>query len=90
MAVAIARRVGVALLSLLALLAIVFTMVRLTGNPLELMLPEGASQQDFDAAGHKLGLDQPIPVQFGKYLGQVVTGDLGRSVRGGSGSAAGT
>jgi len=84
-AVAIARRVGVALLSLLALLAIVFTMVRLTGDPLELMLPEGASQQDFDAASHKLGLDQPIPVQFGKYLGQVVTGDLGRSVRGGVG-----
>ena len=82
---AILNRIGIALLSLFALLVLVFSMVRLTGDPLDLILPEGATQADFDRAQAELGLDKPLPVQFLIYLGQVMHGDLGRSIRGGVG-----
>jgi peptide/nickel transport system permease protein len=39
-----------------------------------------AGQAEIDALRHKMGLDQPMPVQLLHYLGDVATGDLGRSL----------
>lgn len=74
-------RIAHTLLSLLALTLIVFVMVRITGDPLQLLLPENATREDFERYREYLGLDQPLPIQYAIYMGQLVQGDLGQSVR---------
>ena len=54
---------------------IVFSLVFVAGNPVALMLPEDASQEDIEQLTIALGLDQPFIVQYGKYM-------LGASPRG--------
>ena len=60
---------------------IVFSLVFVAGNPVALMLPEDASQEDIEQLTIALGLDQPFIVQYGKYMLDVVQGDFGRSFR---------
>lgn len=60
---------------------IVFALVFVAGNPVALMLPEDASQEDIDQLTASLGLDQPFLVQYGKYLLNLVQGDFGESFR---------
>jgi peptide/nickel transport system permease protein len=45
------------------------------------MLGEGANYDQIVELRHSLGLDQPLPVQYGHYLGQIVRGDLGQSFK---------
>lgn len=78
---AILPRLGHALLSLLALTVIVFLMVRLTGDPAYFLLPPDATKAEENRLRAQLGLDQPVPVQFAIYVGNVVQGDLGNSFR---------
>lgn len=60
----------------------VFLMLHLTpGDPVKLMLGEDADPETIGALRRELGLDRPLPVQYGRWLGQVLTGDLGRSIR---------
>ncbi|TWS96148.1 ABC transporter permease subunit [Reyranella sp. CPCC 100927] len=77
----IARRLmqGVVLLCLVA--AIVFFLGRLTGNPVDLMLPEDATPEDRAALIRTLGLDGSILDQFLIFVGNAVQGDLGMSIR---------
>lgn len=61
---------------------IVFTLIRMTpGDPVLVMLGEEYNAETYAAQRAKLGLDQPIPVQYALWLGRAVQGDLGRSVR---------
>jgi peptide/nickel transport system permease protein len=78
---AILIRVGHALFSVLALLVLVFTMLRLTGDPINFLLDPDASPEQRAFARQELGLDQPVPVQFAIYVGNVIQGDLGISFR---------
>jgi len=80
---------------LLRLVAVLFGVSLLTfsvlhlipGDPVRVMLGDsigGAasgdqSQSAYNNLRHQLGLDLPIPVQYGRYLGHALTGDLGRS-----------
>ena len=63
---------------------LVFLMLRLMGgDPVEVMLRgEGAnvSQEIIEAERVRLGLDQPMVVQFGKWIGGMLTGDFGVSM----------
>ncbi len=60
----------------------VFLMVHLTpGDPVKLMLGEDAGPEAVAALRRELGLDRPLPVQYTQWLGHVLTGDLGRSIR---------
>ncbi len=74
------RLVGlVAVMFLVA--TIVFVILRLTpGDPAAVMLGPQASQQDIDTLRARLGLDQPLPVQYATWLGQLARGDLGQSI----------
>lgn len=68
-------------LSLAGLLVLVFFMARLTGDPGNLYLPIDATleaRQEFTA---KHGFDDPIYVQFGRYIADLAQGDLGTSLR---------
>ena len=61
---------------------LVFSMLHLVpGDPAVVMLSESASGQDVEQLRHDLGLDQPLWVQYTLYIGHVVHGDLGRSIR---------
>ena len=51
------------------------------GQPWALMLEPGHTQSQYDAITERLGYDRPLLVQFGDYIGGVVQGDLGESIR---------
>src|SRR5205823_2750885 len=77
----IARRLvqGVILLALVA--TIVFFLGRLTGNPVDLMLPEDATAEDRAALTRTLGLDGTLLEQFAIFVSNALHGDLGTSIR---------
>src|SRR5438874_3774263 len=60
---------------------IVFLVLHLApGDPAEIMLGSQATQADLTRLRTELGLDDPLYVQFGRWLGRVGQGDLGRSL----------
>ncbi|MBM3222562.1 MAG: ABC transporter permease [Candidatus Tectomicrobia bacterium] len=69
-----------ALLSMLVVISIVFVLTRLSGNPVHLLLDLSATQRDVEALTRQLGLDKPLLVQYGLYVGHIVQGDFGASV----------
>src|SRR5919108_5148582 len=73
-------RVLQALLSMLVVISIVFILTRLSGNPVHLLLDVNATQRDLEILTHHLGLDKPLPVQYGIYVKNIALGDFGRSV----------
>src|SRR5712691_163798 len=73
-------RVLQTLLSMLVVISIVFVLTRLSGNPVHLLLDINATQRDFDLLTRHLGLDKPLPVQYGLYVKNIVQGDFGKSI----------
>jgi peptide/nickel transport system permease protein len=73
------RRVGQALLVLLAMTLVVFIGLHAIGNPVDILLGEDMTQQERLAAIARLGLDQPLWRQYLSFLGQALQGELGRS-----------
>lgn len=62
-------------------LTIVFLAIRIIpGDPASLMLGAGSTQEDVDALRRRLGLDQSLIVQYGRYLTDVVRLDFGDSL----------
>jgi peptide/nickel transport system permease protein len=77
----ILRRLLVAIPSLVIASFVVFSLPRLIpGDVVQLMLDEKAYGKDLEDLRAKLGLDQPIYVQYFEWLGRVVAGDLGESL----------
>jgi peptide/nickel transport system permease protein len=77
----VARRLLVALPSLLIASFIVFTLPRLIpGDVVQLMLEEKAYGKDLEELRAKLGLDRPLHVQYAEWLGAVSRGELGESL----------
>jgi peptide/nickel transport system permease protein len=68
-------------LTLLAISAIVFMLARWSGNPLDVMLPDEATDEDYRRAARHWGLDKPLPIQYLTFLGNALRGDFGRSIR---------
>lgn len=60
---------------------IVFLLVHVSGDPVTLMLPDTATAEDRAALTAALGLDQPLYIQYFKFMGQLVQGDFGKSFR---------
>jgi peptide/nickel transport system permease protein len=59
---------------------VVFVVMRLSGDPVPLLLPPDAPIAEMERVRHDLGLDRSLPVQYGVFLGNVVRGDFGRSI----------
>ena len=76
----IARRI-LATFPVLAIVAVlVFLLLRLTpGDPAAILAGDAASTEQIARIRTSLGLDQPIVVQFGIWVGQLLSGDLGES-----------
>ena len=63
-------------------LTLVFLLIHIVpGDPVEQMLGEGAAPGQVAELRHSLGLDRPLPVQYGRYLWDVAHGDLGQSFK---------
>ncbi len=78
----ILRRIGFMAVTLLGVSIIAFALVRIApGNPVELLLPEDATEEQINAMEERMGLNDPVLVQYFKYIGQVLKGDLGYSYR---------
>ena len=77
----VAKRLLIAIPSLLIASLIVFTLPRLIpGDAVQLMLSEKAYAKDLDELRAKLGLDRPLYVQYFEWAGRAVRGDLGESL----------
>src|SRR5262245_54300442 len=62
-------------------LALVFFLVRLTGDPSVAMLPQDASKEDVAQFRKAMGFDRPLAVQFGDFVSRAVVGDFGKSLQ---------
>ncbi|MFI5366446.1 MAG: nickel ABC transporter permease [Candidatus Binatia bacterium] len=75
------RRLALAVPTVLGVVTLVFLLVHLIpGDPIDVMLGETAHVVDKARLRHQLGLDRPLPIQYGRYLRQLMRGDLGRSL----------
>jgi len=75
------RRLGSTLFAIWAIATLVFLLVRVTGDPAVLLLSEQYTTADLARVRHRLGLDQPLVVQYGRFLAGVPRLDFGRSYR---------
>ncbi|MFK7765389.1 MAG: ABC transporter permease [Roseobacter sp.] len=77
------RRLIGATLVMLAVATLVFFMLRLVpGDPIAAMLSDAGSEEARAAITRRLGLDQPLPVQFYRWFTNMLQGDLGASIYG--------
>jgi len=63
------------------ILLIMVTINLIPGDPAALMLGEGATPEMVAKLRASLNLDQPLPVRYVRYVGNLLRGDLGRSIR---------
>jgi peptide/nickel transport system permease protein len=69
------------LLALVILSVLIFLLAHATGDPLMLILPMQASEEDYANARRILGLDKPFPVQYGIFIANALRGNFGTSLR---------
>ncbi len=78
------RRLLLLLPVMLGILLVTFVLVRLIpGDPCKSMLGERATEEKCNAFRERFGLNDPIPVQFARYVGNVLQGDFGVSIKNG-------
>ena len=73
------RRAFYAVITLFILSLTIFTVVRLTGDPVTLMAEPGAQEADLALVRAEWGLDRPLPLQYAAFLRNILTGELGQS-----------
>jgi peptide/nickel transport system permease protein len=76
----LAYRLFRTLVALWLVSTVVFVVMRLSGDPVPLLLPPDAPIAEMERVRHDLGLDRSLAVQYGVFLGNVVRGDFGRSI----------
>jgi len=75
------RRVVQSIVVLLMVGLVAFSMFRFIGDPVENLLGQERTVEDVARVRAQLGLDDPFPVQYVKFLGKVIQGDFGVSYR---------
>lgn len=74
-------RFAQSVLVLFAVSVIIFGLARLSGNPLDLLVPEDAEPEDIVEMERKWQLDRPLHVQYFTFLSNALRGDFGKSLR---------
>jgi peptide/nickel transport system permease protein len=77
----IAVRALQSLLALVVMSMIVFGLARLSGDPLDVMLPIEAVQEDYDRLSKHWGLDKPVTTQYAIFIKKALQGDFGESLK---------
>jgi peptide/nickel transport system permease protein len=73
------RRLYQALIVFFVVTLIVFVVLHISGDPVELLMPPDATPRDVAEMRHTLGLDKPLVVQYGLFLKNALRGNLGVS-----------
>ncbi len=77
----ILRRLGGMAIVMFVVATIVFVIVRvIPGDPAAIMLGPDATGADIAALRERLGLNEPLPVQYAIFLARTAVGDLGQSI----------
>src|SRR3972149_11173909 len=76
----LAQRFFRALIALWLVSTVVFVVMRLSGDPVPLLLPPDAPISEMERVRRELGLDRPLPVQYAVFLGNTLRLDFGRSL----------
>jgi len=76
----LAHRLFRALIALWLVSTVVFVVMRLSGDPVPLLLPPDAPRSEIFLVRAELGLDRPLPVQYAVFLASLARGDFGRSI----------
>jgi peptide/nickel transport system permease protein len=75
------KRLGQTVVVLFSVTLLSFVLVRMApGNPARMLLPDDATETQVAEMEHELGLDQPLYMQYLKYIGGALRGDLGMSI----------
>ncbi|MBV8920350.1 ABC transporter permease [Bradyrhizobium sp.] len=75
------KRGGATAVTLVAASVVIFAFIHLVpGDPIYILLGDTATPDQIDALRRQLGLDQPIIVQYLRWAGHALSGDLGRSI----------
>ncbi|MBL8324782.1 MAG: ABC transporter permease [Rubrivivax sp.] len=77
----ILRRLLQAIVVMLTVAFLAFMLFQYVGDPVTSLLGQDATQQQREELRRDLGLDQPFPVQFAKFVGNAVQGEFGLSLR---------
>lgn len=77
----VTQRLATAALTLWIVVSAVFVMLRLSGDPVRLLLSIDARPEQVEALRRELGLDAPLPTQYARFLGELVRGNLGESLQ---------
>lgn len=77
----ILKRIFQAAICLIGVTIIIFFLTRLSGDPVLLMVPPEATQQDIEVMRSTLGLDKPIYVQYWTFISMAIRGHFGKSLR---------
>lgn len=85
------RRISQGVLIILIVAFVIFTLLRIApGDPIRIILGPMATPSAMEETAQRLGLRDPIPLQFARYLGSLAKGDFGTSfIRGKQGGATG-
>jgi peptide/nickel transport system permease protein len=81
MATYVRDRVLQTFVTLVVMSMVVFGLARVSGDPTYLLVNQNAPIEDVIRIRQVYGLDQPLPVQYGRYMWNLVRGDLGTSLR---------
>ncbi|ADI14074.1 ABC transporter permease [Truepera radiovictrix] len=81
MGVFIVRRILQMIPVLFGVTLIIFFLVRVSGDPVTLLLPEDAPPEQVAQLRESLGLDRPLPEQYARFLRDLLRGDFGTSIR---------
>jgi peptide/nickel transport system permease protein len=73
------RRLGSALITVLLMSVVIFVLVRMVGDPAYLLMPPEATEADRQLFREQLGLADPVPLQYLRFLGGMLHGDMGNS-----------
>ncbi|HXU88487.1 MAG TPA: ABC transporter permease [Methylomirabilota bacterium] len=76
----LATRLARALVAVWLVSTVVFVVMRLSGDPVPLLLPPDAPRSEYARVARELGIDRPLPVQYAVFLGNALRGDFGRSI----------
>lgn len=77
----VVRRLGQCLLTVLFVTLVIFVIVRVIGDPTHLMLPPEATEADRETLRNAMGLNDPIALQYFRFLANILQGDMGMSYR---------
>jgi len=75
------QKLGHTAIVVFCVLTLVFVVLHMTGDPVMMLLPPNASREEIDALTRPLGLDQPLIVQYGRFLLRIAHGDFGVSLQ---------